>query len=84
MQTFSMEVPVNDPKKMEEFQEIMNKVHDETNAYIHKLANELNVSEACAMDVFYLRTRSRHTPELEQHLIELHAQGTPPNMCDFG
>lgn len=50
---------------------------------------ELNVIEpslalACIADVKYLRTRNRHTPELEQQLIALHKAGTPPNMCEFG
>lgn len=84
MQAFSMEVPVNDPQKMEEFQELMNRINDETCAYTLALAKELNVSDACAMDIVYLRTRSRHTPELERELIELYAKGTPPNICDFG
>lgn len=48
------------------------------------LAAELNVSIACAADVEYLRTRNRHTPELEQELIELHKKGTPPNIFSFG
>ena len=45
---------------------------------------ELGVSERCAADVFYLRTRSRWTEELEKELILLHKNGNPPNMCDFG
>ncbi len=84
MQTFVAEIPLNDPAKMEEFQQVMNAIHDETNEYIQNLAKELGVSEGCAADVWYLRTRSRHTPELEQILIELHKAGTPPNMCEFG
>lgn len=53
-------------------------------SYITDLAAELNVSIACAADVEYLRTRNRHTPELEQELIELHRKGTPPNIFSFG
>lgn len=48
------------------------------------LAQELDVSDACASDILYLRTRSRHTQALEEELIRLHRAGTPPNMCDFG
>ena len=44
----------------------------------------LNVSERCAADILYLRTRQRHTLELEQQLIRLHELGTPPNILDFG
>ena len=46
-------------------------------------SEELGVSENCAMNVIYLRSRSRHTPEKEAELIALHAAGNPPNMCEF-
>lgn len=58
--------------------------YDELEQYMRDLAAELGVSVGCAQDVWYLRTRSRHTPALEAELIALHAAGTPPNMCDFG
>ncbi len=48
------------------------------------LAVELGVSVDCAADVWYLLTRSRHTPELEAELIALHAAGTPPTVGSFG
>jgi hypothetical protein len=48
------------------------------------LAKELSVSEACATDVQYLRSRHRWTPELERELIALHAEGNPPDMMSFG
>lgn len=38
----------------------------------------------CMSDVSYLRTRNRWTQELEDELIELHLQGTPPNIYEFG
>lgn len=40
-------------------------------------------SEACARDVVYLRTRSRHSRELEERLIKEHAAGTVINICDW-
>jgi len=58
--------------------------YDELEQYMRDLAAELGVSASCAQDVWYLRTRSRHTPTLEAELIALHAAGSPPNMCDFG
>lgn len=63
--------------------ELMAKVQDEMVKYVNKLATELNVSESCAADVYYLRSRSRWTQELEDKLIELHRKGTPPNICEF-
>lgn len=81
--TFVVEIPVDDPEKMDKFQEAMDKVQDETNDYIRQLAIDLGVSEWCAMDVFYLRSRSRWTQELEDKLIRLYQEGNPPNMCEF-
>ena len=51
---------------------------------IEDIAVELDVSSKCAQDVRYLRTRNRWSEELEQHLIELHNQGYPPNIYEFG
>lgn len=48
------------------------------------LAENLSVTEACAADVMYLRTRNRWTPELEKELIRLHKEGNPPNVMEFG
>lgn len=71
-------------KDWDDFQSAMDKVAEAHVAEVAKLSYELGVSESCAMDIAYLRTRSRHTPELEAELIELHKKGIPPNMCDFG
>jgi hypothetical protein len=49
------------------------------------LAKTLGVSEDCAAAVEYLRSRKRHTSQLESELIELYAKGNPPNnMSEFG
>jgi hypothetical protein len=48
------------------------------------IASTLGVTIECARDILYLRTRHRHTQELEDELIRLHSAGTPPNMMDFG
>jgi hypothetical protein len=53
-------------------------------AEMKQLMSDLGISESCALDVAYLRTRSRHSPELEQKLIALHKVGTPPqNIFEF-
>lgn len=52
--------------------------------YIDRLAIELNVDRNCALDIDYLRTRNRHTQALEDELIRLHKEGTPPNIFEFG
>jgi len=48
------------------------------------LAEEMNISVACARDVLYLRTRSRWSKELEQKLIQAHSNGEQININDFG
>jgi len=81
MNTFTLDLTQNRSKEdWDNLQAVMDKVHNETVDYIQSLAKELNVSEGCAWDVWYLRGRSRHTPELEKELIELYAQGNPPNI----
>lgn len=48
------------------------------------IMKELGVDKHCALDIAYLRTRARHSQELEDELIALHKAGTPPNMMEFG
>ena len=51
---------------------------------MQKLADDLDVTYMCAVDISYHRTRSWWTQELENELIRLYDVGTPPNMCEFG
>jgi len=81
MEVFMIEM--TDENK-DQIQDVINIVQDETAKYIQDLAGELQISEACAFDVWYLRTRSRWTQSLENELIQLHKDGNPPNICDFG
>lgn len=48
------------------------------------IQKELGCSDQAAADVWYLRTRNRHTPELEQALLGAHARGEPVNVMEFG
>ena len=68
---------------MDRFQELMNEQAEATNKYIEDTAKKLNISESCAMDVVYLRTRARWTQKLEDELIRLHKEGNPPNVFDW-
>ena len=80
---FVIEIPDSDSENMNAFQELMDKMQDETNKQIASLAKEKELTIPCAMDVWYLRTRSRWTEEKEAELIQLHKEGNPPNMGDF-
>lgn len=79
----SFSVDLTKVSDWDKFQVFMDDYHRCINNEIEKLANELGVTLECASDVYYLRTRSRHTPELEAELIRLHEAGIPPNMCEF-
>lgn len=81
MSTFSVDLTT--VEDWNSFQQIMDEYQEEQINYIKSLAEELNVSEGCAADVLYLRSRSRHTDELEKELIQLHNEGNPPNVCEF-
>lgn len=82
MSTFVADLTkVND---WEAFQGAMGEYHDSLESHFTELAQSLGVSHGCAMDVWYLRQRSRWTPELEKKLIALHKQGNPPNINEFG
>lgn len=82
MSTFS--VDLTKVENWDAFNEIMSDYQKEQLEYIESLAKELDVSVGCATDVLYLRSRSRHTDELEKELIRLHNEGNPPNVCEFG
>ena len=84
LETFVITVDNPGKEDLDNLSKLMAAAQDETVAYINKLAEELNVDSMCAGDVWYLRTRSRWTQELEEELIRLHQAGTPPNMCDYG
>ncbi len=64
--------------------QIQNEYYEEMEAYFQQLAKELDCSISCATDVWYLRSRSRWTQELEDKLISLHKSGNAPNICEFG
>ena len=84
MDNYVIEIENPSDTDLDNLSDFMNKVQDETVKYVSDLSEELGVSEHCAGDVYYLRTRSRWSQELENELIELHQKKSPPNMCDFG
>jgi len=78
------QVPLNDPDKMIEFQKLMNKIQDENTNYCRNLAKTLGIPYGWATDIWYLRTRSRWTQELENELIRMAKAGEPGvNICDW-
>lgn len=63
--------------------QIQDDYYNELESYLKSLSEELNCSYACAGDVWYLRQRSRWTQELEDELIRLYKEGTPPNIFEM-
>ena len=83
-QTFSwFLIDLNKITDWDSLHEAMNSYYESIHAGIDSLAAELGVTKECALDVWYLRSRSRHTSELEAELIRLHKEGNPPNVCEF-
>ncbi len=84
MSTISISIagPVNQ-QQTQVMQSFMNATAAFHNDEVERLQRELNISAQCAMDVSYLRTRSRHTPELEKRLIAEHREGKVILVCDW-
>lgn len=57
--------------------EVMSEVQDSWVEEIKQMAKNLRVSEGVAGDIWYLRTRSRWTQDLENQLIAADQAGNP-------
>jgi len=69
-EVFNVELPVNDPEKMREFQKAMDSYHDEMVKYFAEVAVELGITESQAADIAYLRGRSRWSEDLEVRCVK--------------
>jgi hypothetical protein len=78
MNTFVVEIPINDEKKMEEFQKVMDDYQDQMDKYVQEISETLGCSYWCAGDIVYLRSRSRWTQALEDELVRLDKLGKHP------
>ena len=68
----------------DKFNEVMNAMQDAHIEYEQKIAAELSVSETCASNIVYLRSRSRWTQEAENELIRRDKAGEPaPNIMEW-
>ena len=83
MACYSIEIS-DDEDGFEKLHALIDFIHEERVKEEKLFAQERGISHACASDVLYLRTRSRWSHELEEELIRLHKEGTPPNIFDFG
>lgn len=83
MDTFSVEIPLNDEKDMKDFNEAMDLLYTIMDDFTSKIVKELNVSKNGADNILYLRSRSRWTQEKEDYLIWLDQNGKDlPNFND--
>lgn len=86
MKSFCVEIPnPNDIKKMSAFQDMMDSHQDEMTKYYQQEAKRLGVSYEAAVDIIYLRSRSRWTQQKEDVLVKLALANKlfPPMMEDF-
>lgn len=83
--SFVMELDPNmSQDDWDKFNEVMDKVHDSLIAVAKSISKEFGVSEDCALNIQYLRTRSRWTQELEDELIRMDKEeGKQPNIYDW-
>lgn len=51
---------------------------------LERIIQEKQVSRLAAWDIWYFRTRSRWSAELEQQIIDGHRQGNPPDVHTLG
>lgn len=72
-----IEVPLNDPAAMKEFQAAMDEWQDAVLDEHKKIELEYGVSAPTANAIYYLRSRSRWTEEKEQELIDRDHWGNP-------
>jgi len=57
-----------------EFNSVMNKINDEFVVYSEGVAKELNVPVGLALDIVYLRGRSRWSQELEDRVLRAYRE----------
>lgn len=75
---------MDDPGTIKMVQHFLNKQQDEYVKQEQEIQDTLNVSEPYALAIWYLRTRSRWTQELEDKLIQMHNDGEKcPNMNEW-
>ena len=73
---------LKDKEKMNDTFEMMNNWQEEMIKYQEILAKEHGVTQECAGDIFYLRSRSRWTQEKEDRLIQSYKDGNPLNIFE--
>ncbi len=86
MSVISLTLPEQDDEKgWEQFQNLMDSINEATVNEERKVAEEFGVSFNCAMNIVYLRGRSRWTQKLEDNLIHLDKSGQEqPSINDYG
>ncbi len=83
LETYCISVENPTQKDLNALTELMNKAQDEIVKYIDQLAIDLGVDYSAAEDIYYLRTRSRHTQEKEDYLVWLAKNGkSMPNILE--
>lgn len=83
--TFCLELDPNmSQEDWDKFNEDMDKVNQALVEEAIEISKKLGISEDCALDIQYLRTRSRWTQEAEDELVRMDKAGEErPNIYDW-
>lgn len=75
---------LNNPERMLDLNELMDKLQMVYIQEIQAIAQKFDIPDSYASCIWYLRTRSRWTQELEDKLISMSKNSEPcPNMCEW-
>ena len=90
MKTKNFTAMIDQPndEQIKELTELLNqaqeKMMEHYNDEIQQIMDELKVSEICASNIRYLRTRNRWNQTLEERLIQAHQDREEVNIFEFG
>lgn len=83
MNSFSIKIKdPTDKNEMDALHKAMEAYQDAVNKHIYELAKKLGVDNEQARDIWYLRGRSRWTPELEVRLLACYRAGKTLNIME--
>ena len=85
MDTFCVDLKkVEEEGKLAEFNQFMDTLQDAYVVEAQGIQKQFGVSDSCALNIQYLRSRSRWTQELENELIRMDKEDkTQPNIMDW-
>ncbi|SRR5229473_5135347 len=85
MRVVRIELPsIDSEEQMEAFTQTMDILQQETYRYAQKIGKELHVSDRVALEIVYLRGRSRWSQELEERIVRAYTEKEVVIVCTSG